>query len=68
MYIEASFRNPGDSAALVSREFRTGRTACLSFWYHMFGTNIQRLEVLVWRGTNSRESIWIRESKRLFLL
>ena len=47
MYIEASFpRKPNDAAGLVSPAIqKSGSTACVLFWYHMFGPHVNALNV-----------------------
>lgn len=49
MYIETSSpRQPNDTAGLVSPIIPTsGQTACVLFWYHMFGPHIASLNVYV---------------------
>lgn len=68
VFVEASFpRNAGDRAALVSPEFRITTSACLRFWYHMFGSNTERLvvervqgvdRVEVWRRARINQNLW----------
>ena len=54
MYIEASApRKPGDRATLLSSKYLKPTTAaCVTFWYHMMGTNVGTLAVLT-RETGS---------------
>ena len=47
MFIETSSpRKPNDTAGLVSPVIqKTSSSACVLFWYHMFGPHINRLNV-----------------------
>lgn len=49
MYIEASApRRAGDRASLISSKYlRPINDACVTFWYHMLGTNVGNLVVSV---------------------
>ncbi|KAK3609972.1 hypothetical protein CHS0354_011808 [Potamilus streckersoni] len=40
MYLEASFDNSGDKADFISPLLPATLEACLSFWYHMYGTSM----------------------------
>ncbi|XP_066292880.1 MAM and LDL-receptor class A domain-containing protein 1-like, partial [Branchiostoma lanceolatum] len=44
MYIEASNRQPGDVARLISPSL-SSNVKCLEFWYHMYGDHIEELRV-----------------------
>lgn len=63
MFIEASLpRRPGDKARLYSERFTAtallGR--CIKFWYHMYGSSIGTLNVLVKTaaGNKSEDIVW----------
>ncbi|CAH3118157.1 unnamed protein product [Pocillopora meandrina] len=60
MYIETSSpRQPNDTAGLVSPIIPTsGPTACVLFWYHMFGPHIASLNVYVKDGNNPKTLTW----------
>lgn len=63
MYIETSApRKKGDKARLLSEDFSptTIRGRCVKFWYHMFGSTIGTLRVLVKTGpgNQSETAIW----------
>lgn len=47
MYIETSYpRKPNDTAGLVSPTIqKAGSSACVLFWYHMFGPHVNALNV-----------------------
>ena len=73
IYIEASWpRKPNDTAKLISSNV-PGTTAsggkCLSFWYHMYGADINTLSVyvrtgshdtLLWSKTGTRGDKWLQ--------
>lgn len=73
IYIEASWpRKPNNTAKLISSNV-PGTTAsggkCLSFWYHMFGADINTLSVyvrtgshdtLLWSKTGTRGDKWLQ--------
>eukprot|EP00795_Rhopilema_esculentum_P012712 gene12712-3431_t len=63
LYIEASSpRQPGHKARLVSEQFNNlaTTTRCLTFWYHMYGADIGKLNVIykVPTGANTETLIW----------
>lgn len=59
MYIEASSpRSKGNKALLESPLMKPTSGKCLRFWYHMLGTNIGRLNVLLKSGSNRGNVIW----------
>lgn len=47
MFIETSYpRKPNDTAGLVSPSIqKSGSSACVLFWYHMFGPHVNALNV-----------------------
>ena len=47
MYIETSFRRNGDNAKIEKGGLRFTGNTCIRFFYHMFGTHIGTLKVLV---------------------
>lgn len=50
MYIEASNpRKQGDKAWFVSQSFPATTAQCITFWYHMKGSSIGTLKVLLQR-------------------
>lgn len=68
VYIEASDREPGEKAILSSEEIVGGQPVCISFWYHMHGSNIGALniyyktndsQVLVWQRTGDVSKLWL---------
>lgn len=48
IYIEASSPSKhGDTARLISQTYRSNTRKCLTFWYHMLGSHIGTLKVLL---------------------
>ena len=48
MYIETSYpRRPGDNAKLNSRLLSFSGKMCLKFYYHMYGSTIGKLKVMI---------------------
>ena len=67
IYIEASPQRPGDVARLLSEWMEPNQTACVQFWYHMYGSDIGNLsfylrtdqsETLVWRLSSDQGDRW----------
>ncbi|XP_057298293.1 MAM and LDL-receptor class A domain-containing protein 2-like isoform X2 [Hydractinia symbiolongicarpus] len=59
MYIEASNpRSKGHKAWLKSAEYTPSLGRCLSFWYHMYGTHIHTLNVLLYQNGSRSAPIW----------
>ena len=58
MFIETSSpRRPGDKAHLVSTVFSKTGGRCFTFWCHMYGSNIGRLNIYV-NTTSGRQLKW----------
>ena len=47
MYVEASLRRRGDNARLITPVMAPTTGTCLRFWYHMHGTQMGTLRILV---------------------
>ena len=61
MYTEASSpRHPGQKARLTSQLETYTKPACLKFWYHMYGSQIGRLNVYLKNGASLGAPIWVR--------
>ncbi|XP_033109454.1 MAM and LDL-receptor class A domain-containing protein 1-like [Anneissia japonica] len=70
IYIETSSpRLPNDVAKVSTPRIRTPSSACLTFWYHMYGAHIETLNVLanttdglisqqVWSKSGNRGNVW----------
>lgn len=64
IYTEASSRTVNQTARLQSvlvRPTRTTATSCLSFWYHMYGSNIGALNIYIQRGALLGSPLWTRK-------
>lgn len=66
-YIETSYpRRPNDTARLISavipRNTRPG--TCVSFWYHMYGPDIDTLSVYTKTGGSLGSVIWQRKGNQ----
>ncbi|XP_047128245.1 MAM and LDL-receptor class A domain-containing protein 1 isoform X1 [Hydra vulgaris] len=58
IYIEADNpRNPGDTASLISPVIQKG-PKCLTFWYHMYGLNIDTLSLFTIQNGNRSNPLW----------
>ncbi|XP_030849918.1 MAM and LDL-receptor class A domain-containing protein 1-like [Strongylocentrotus purpuratus] len=64
MYTEGDFRSSGDTTRLISGEFTPATTSCLTFWYHMHGSEMGTLNVntsdggLVWTRSGTQGNKW----------
>ncbi|XP_078357060.1 uncharacterized protein LOC144641914 [Oculina patagonica] len=67
IFTEASHKNPGDKAWLLSGWKEPSETVCVQFWYHMHGSDIGNLsiylktnqsETLVWRSSGDQGNRW----------
>ena len=59
MYIEASNpRSKGHKAWLKSKTYTPTLGRCLSFWYHMYGSDIGTLNVLLYTNGSRSAPIW----------
>ncbi|XP_078612620.1 scavenger receptor cysteine-rich domain-containing protein DMBT1-like isoform X2 [Branchiostoma floridae x Branchiostoma japonicum] len=72
MYIEASSGSPGNVARLVSPTIFDNGWYCLQFAYHMYGTDINQLRVLVgssveWSLSNNRGTSWHLASREVYI-
>ena len=57
IYIEASGRNFGDKARLLSDWMEPDETVCFQFWYHMYGSNIGNLSIYL-KTNQSEKLVW----------
>jgi hypothetical protein len=60
MFIETSYpRLKGESAILATSPFQPTTAAwCLSFWYHMYGSDMGSLNVYFDQEGNRGDAIW----------
>lgn len=68
-YIESSYpRKPNDTARLISAEIsrNTRPGTCVSFWYHMYGPDIDTLSVYTKspKGSSLGSVIWQRKGNQ----
>ncbi|CAF4185562.1 unnamed protein product, partial [Rotaria sp. Silwood2] len=61
IYLETSSSQFNDTARLQSPPIAGSTTKCFEFWYHMFGSDINRLDVLVIDSSNVERTVWSRE-------
>jgi hypothetical protein len=76
MYTETSSpRKQGDKARLASKTYPATNNMCLTFWYHMYGSNIGTLNVYtssfghlgstVWSQYGNQGNQWRKAQKTL---
>ena len=59
MYIETSSpRVDGDKARLIGPSYPSTTTSCLKFYYRMYGSNINTLNVYIRTGTTLGPPVW----------
>ncbi|KAK7098915.1 hypothetical protein V1264_003130 [Littorina saxatilis] len=64
MYTEASApRRTGQKAGLISPQAAKG-SYCLTFWYHMYGSRMGRLNIYTRIGNNRGSAVWSRASNQ----
>ena len=65
LYIETSSpRSKGHKAWLVSPPFKSTNGRCLQFWYHMYGSTIGTLNVLLLQNKTRSSPIWSLSSNQ----
>ncbi|XP_076104682.1 uncharacterized protein LOC143073203 [Mytilus galloprovincialis] len=73
MFVEASGKNNGKKAILISPKYRGLKSQCLSFYYHMYGEHCGTLNVYtttdfetelnsVWRAYGNQGNVWIKST------
>jgi len=65
MYIETSSHRLGDNAKLNSPKLQFGGNMCLTFYYHMYGSTIGTLNVIingnkVFTASGDKGNNWLR--------
>ena len=67
MFIEATGRKPGDTARLESHlvlgKRCSGENKNITFWYHMYGSDIGFLRVYFRQGGVLGAPVWTKEGK-----
>lgn len=67
MYIESSYQSANDTAVLESAvvpstSSKPRQTVCLSFWYHMYGQHVDKLNVFRMTGqTLPSAPVWTKQ-------
>ena len=68
MYIETSWQSHNDTANLKSPkiDFKTNGnaqgTVCVRFWYHMYGSHVDALNVFIQNGTSMpAKPVWTKK-------
>ncbi|XP_071956926.1 MAM and LDL-receptor class A domain-containing protein 2-like [Antedon mediterranea] len=65
MYTEASSpRLPGDKARFMSADIPSSPIKCVDFWFHMYGSNIDSLNLYVQTGGTLGSAQWSRQGTR----
>lgn len=60
IYMEASSGHNGDTTRLISPTFNAAAVQCFSFWYHMYGTHINTLNIKLTGASGTNMTIWSR--------
>ena len=64
IYIEASGQNKGSKAHLVSKQLDSASLGkCVTFWFHMYGPDIDRLNILKRVGSKDM-MVWTRRGNQ----
>lgn len=65
MYIETSNSSYGEKATLYSPQIAIpqGQSKCFSFWYYMYGEDVNTLEVLMATG-GTQKQIWTQQGNK----
>jgi len=66
VYLEASNLHSGDTARLVSQAFTVTDDKCLTFFYNMYGSDIDRLNVYLQNNNqpNTKITLWSRRGQQ----
>ncbi|KAK0068562.1 MAM and LDL-receptor class A domain-containing protein 2, partial [Biomphalaria pfeifferi] len=60
MYLETSVGHYNDTARLISPQITDNSPQCFTFWYHMYGTSVNSLDVQLWGTDNRFKQAWQR--------
>ena len=55
MFVDASDKNPGDEARMLSDWMEANETVCVQFWYHIYGSDTGKLSIFM--KTNLSEAL-----------
>jgi hypothetical protein len=59
MYMETSSpRSKGHKTWLVSKQFQKTSGKCLQFYFHMYGTSIGKLNILLLQNNSRSAPVW----------
>ena len=62
IYLETSYPAVlNDTARLQSPSIAGSTAKCFEFWYHMYGPDVNRLDVLTIDSSNQETTVWSRE-------
>ncbi|KAI8780792.1 MAM and LDL-receptor class A domain-containing protein 2, partial [Biomphalaria glabrata] len=64
IHIDASAKSNNAAARISSAQFRNTNSRCLSFWYHMHGADINRLNVYLTTSTGLGPAIWTKQGEQ----
>ncbi|KAH9494982.1 hypothetical protein Btru_018318 [Bulinus truncatus] len=64
IHIDASSKSANAAARVSSSQFRNTLSRCLSFWYHMHGADINRLNVYLSNSTGLGSPIWTKQGEQ----
>ena len=67
IYIETSSHNANSSARIRSPAFSTSSDTCVTFWYHMYGSHVNRLDMYVVAATSQQGKLmWTKSGNQGF--
>ena len=64
IHIDVSNKANNAVARLISPQFRNDKSRCLSFWYHMHGVNINRLNIYLSGANGTGPAIWTKQGEQ----
>lgn len=67
MYIETSQHDANDSARLRSQTFSTSGPTCVTFWYHMYGADVNQLNLYLGSPGQLGTKIWTKSGNQGFM-
>lgn len=72
MYIDVSNQSPGDNAELQLAVSRSNSSSCLTFYYHMYGSNMGTLNVFngnvtIFTKSGNQGNLWRKGTRTVHL-
>jgi hypothetical protein len=64
MHIDVSYKRPNSTAVLRSLYMYNADPTCFTFWYHMHGPHVNRLNVRLINGSGPSNVIWYRQGEQ----